>query len=88
MKNSEIQGHLRDLKREWDYVDGRGLDFEEWLTSQCMELRSERDDLIEKINRMTMQMLQLQIRLKNQDNPNDGKNSSHEHSGGKGGWSV
>jgi chromosome segregation ATPase len=55
---------------------------------EIINLTNQLEKSNQQIQRMTMQMMQLQIRLKNQDDPNDGKNSSHIHSGGKGGWSV
>lgn len=43
MKLTEIQTHLEDLKKEYYAID-RTLDFDEWLTAQCIQLSKEFKD--------------------------------------------
>lgn len=45
MKIHEIQHTLAELTKEY-YAIGRTLDFEEWLTAQCMQLQKERVESI------------------------------------------
>jgi hypothetical protein len=41
MNRRDLAGHVRDLQREYKSIPDRGLDFDEWLVSQTMELNQQ-----------------------------------------------